>query len=81
MALREKAKSREAFTTETLAPEKECDASDNSDHHLGCRSNPVVVESQLQEIRKPDQHSHDADAVQPLSTNARFQRSIEAGMN
>ncbi len=77
--LERKRKSCKAFVAETFAPEKDCYACDNSDHHLGSRANPVVVESQLQEIRKPDQHGHDADAIQPLSTDAGFQGSIEAG--
>ncbi len=73
-------KARKSFAAEALAPEEKRNAGKDSDRHLSRGTNPVVVEGQLEEIRKSNQHRDDADAIQPLAANARFQRCIEFGM-
>lgn len=68
--LQRKCEACKSLAAKPLTPEENRDARDNSDHHLGGRPDPVVVESQLEKIGKSDQHSHDADTVEPLTTDA-----------
>ena len=59
-----------------LAPHHYCDSGEQADADAAGGTNPVIVEGILQEIGNPDQHSGDADTVQPMRANARFEIAL-----
>ena len=75
MAFMEYAKAVKLAPAKTFAPHDERDAGDDADRHLRARADPIVFDGELEEIRQPNQHGDDADAVQPLAANARLQET------
>jgi hypothetical protein len=59
-----------ALGAKALAPHNHCNSREQSDGHPSGGTNPVVVESKLQEVRDPNQQSRNADAVQPVGADA-----------
>ena len=79
MALSENAKPENPLRRKRSLQKQNRYAGKDSNRHLGCGSDPIVVEGQLQEIRQPNQHRDNANPIQPLSADARLQRSVGLG--
>ena len=51
------------FSAEALAPDNDRNAGDQSNGYLSGRTDPVVVERELEEVGNPDQQGSDPNAV------------------
>src|SRR5215471_6704047 len=65
----------DAITTvaKALAPQHHRDAGKQADGNAAGGADPAVLEGVLQKIGNPYQHGSDADAVQPVRADARFE--------
>ena len=67
-----------AARTESLRPRDEAGARDQPDEHAPQRTDPVIVDGQLDEPRHADEHGEDADAIEPLRADAALHRETVA---
>jgi len=60
-----------------LRPQQQSDAASDADQHPHRRSDPVVVERVLQKERGTDQNGGNANAIQPMRADRRFDRRVD----
>src|SRR5438477_13116105 len=70
-----------ALQSEAFTPDHDGNSGDQADRDSAGGTDPVIFECEFQEIRDANQQGGDADAVQPVGTDAGFEIGLQLARN